>query len=179
VENTPYLSEKIQINKSLYAISTNLCERNVTKFNYDSRKRIKQVYKIYVGLSGAEITDYYYYGSSDYMKKTIYHKVSLSPEKKFLKETERITISYKTNIPWYGKKKYNFKKAISFFQIWDVVNNRSKIQLDFSNAINAIKSFAAIGSLINNERKGVYWRMGEVPDMPKPFIKEPIKWWEL
>ena len=179
LKNRPYLSEKVQVNKSVYAITTNLCERNITKFNYDSRKRIKQVYKIYVGLSGAEITEYYYYGNSDYMQKTVYHKVSLMPGQTFLRETERIIVIYRSNVPWYGKKKYSFKKAIAFFMIWDPIAGKSKLQLDFSNAINTIKSFATIGSLINNERKGVYWRMGEVPDMPEPYIEKPIKWWEL
>lgn len=172
--NKNYLKKIERKNKSKYTITKNLTENTITDFKYDKLNRISKVKKT-IGISKEE-TSYFYKGKSKNMVKTVYKKAGFSTKFKKIMITETITTEYK-KVPWKGNKKYidgatDFISKISTISIYDNENNVEKMQLKAN-----LSAVTEIGKLVNNEKSGPQWRMGDLPDAPNAFAEKPVSWY--
>jgi hypothetical protein len=117
------------------------------------------------------------------MKKTVYRKCGIDTSKFAVVPTETITSQYGSGVSWEGMKKYDFTfgKTITGFEIYDEVNKKKT--LDGSNfmkmsMIQKGMFTKNLYSYYKNEQKGPKWRMGELPDVPDPYlIYKDFQWY--
>lgn len=173
------LTRILQKNLNVDTFLLNVGIGNVTKINYDRFDRPSRVYK---GIGSipptAEVTEYSYRGDSPYLQKTVYNKVGLDGIKP--KRTERIEIWYQAKTPWNGLKKYNFGKSVAGLRVYDF--GKGKYKYNFKDMPHPTKQPIKFGlfmkdiyDLVQNEKQGPQWRMGDLPDTPIPFADGRVK----
>jgi hypothetical protein len=170
------LTGLVEKNMSLDSLLLNMAAENKTKIERDQDERPVKITRTIGSVPPVfETTEYTYEGSSSNMKKTVYRKCAFDSTKLKVAPSETITTMYGSNIPWEGMKKYDFtmSKTIAEFSVYDEVNKKQK--LDGSGFMK--KSFIDKGMYMKNlydyyknEQKGPKWRMGELPDIPEPFL---------
>jgi len=157
---------------------------NITEIERDSQSRPIKVSKKIGSIPPAfEETKYIYFGNTPNIKRTGYQKAGIDMKTFKIVPVETITILYSNDIPWEGKKKYSFSfgKTIRGITIYDEVKRKQK--LDGSQFMKMSKIDQAfflkdIYDILKNERKGPMWRIGELPDVPEPFlIYGDQTWW--
>lgn len=179
------LSEITETNMNVDSLLLNMGLGNTTAIERDGRGRPVSVKKTLGSIPPAvEKTEYTYSGDTDNMQKTVYRKCSIDMKSLSVVPSETITIEYGSDITWNGMKKYDFSmgKTIKSILIYDEIEKKNK--LDGSNFMKMPtfqKAFFMknIYDLYKNEQKGPKWRMGELPDIPDPFmVYKDYKWWE-
>ncbi len=176
------ISEK---NMSIDSLLLNMAAENKTKIERDKTGRPVKVTRTIGSVPPVfETTEYTYKDKSNDMEKTVYRKCGFNTTKLAVEPTETITTTYGKKIPWEGMKKYDFSmgKTITAFVIYDEVNKKNKIdgskfmKMSFIDKGLFLKN---IYGYYENEQKGPKWRMGELPDVPDPFmIYKDNKWYK-
>ena len=178
------LSEK---NLNVDTLLLNFGIGNLTIITRDAMGRPNQVIKTIGSVPPTiELTTYTYVGNTSNMEKTVYEKAGIDLKKLKIVKEKRITFWYNKGIPWEGKKKYLFnmadsKNAVYGFLIYNLVENKN--ELDFSNfakksKMEQILLVKNLVMLYKNEMGGPSWRMGDLPDVPEPFmVYQDITWW--
>jgi len=179
------LSEITEININTDSLLLNMGLGNTTTIERDASWRPVTVKKNLGSVPPAiEKTVYTYSGESTNMTKTVYQKCSFDTTALKVVPSETITLEYGSEIPWNGMKKYDFSmgKSIKSIVIYDEVAKKNKIDGSNFMKMSAFqKAFFMkdVYNLYKNEQKGPRWRMGELPDIPGPFmVYKDYKWWE-
>jgi hypothetical protein len=180
------LSKIVETNLNLDSFLLNMGVGNTTIFDRDADGRPVKVTKKLGSVPPAdEYTDYTYSGTTPNMQKTVYLKCAIDTSKGAIAPSETITVTYNDGVPWNGSKKYEFSiggKTVSGITIYDEVNKKKK--LDASNfkkksKLEQIMLAKQFYDLYKNESKGPKWRMGELPDVPDPFMMyNDNGWWQ-
>jgi hypothetical protein len=178
------LSSIVEKNLNLDSLLLNMAAENTTKIDRDKFERPTKVTRT-IGSAPPvfETTEYEYNGDKVDMKKTVYRKCGLDTTKFAVVPTETITSQYGSGVSWEGMKKYDFSmgKVITGFEIYDEVNKKKT--LDGSNFMKMSMIQKGIFtknlySYYKNEQKGPKWRMGELPDVPDPYlIYKDFQWY--
>lgn len=175
-------NQLIQITEKNLNVDTlllNMAVGNITFISRDGMGRPTTVTKTIGSVPPTiETTEYTYSGGSSHLIKTVYERAGIDFKKLAIVKEKRITFWYNNNVPWEGRNKYLFdlldsKSAVSSFLIYDLVNNKN--ELDFSNfqKKNKLEQAMLVKNLVmlyKNEMTGPKWRMGELPDVPEPFL---------
>jgi len=146
---------------------------NITVIDRDGSGRPVTVTKAIGSVPpSAEEAKYYYYtaGSPD-MKQTVYTKVGIVKGK--IQKTETITMDYKKGVPWSGEKKYNFSGINDGLVIYDEVEKKNKIDGRGFSKMNYMKKMMFLKTIydyVKLEMQGPVWRMGVLPDVPRPYL---------
>jgi len=155
---------------------------NTTEIQRDAHGRPTKVKKT-IGAAPPVIeeTTYDYHDATNpNMKQTKYGKVGLKGTE--IKKTETITILYGKKVPWEGRTKYKFDmgKTIEGIVVYDEIEKKNKIDGSNFMKMNYIKKglfLKGLYDLYKLEKQGPRWRMGELPDVPEPFlIYEDYAW---
>lgn len=179
------LSGISEMNINVDSLLLNMGMGNTTTIERDTMGRPVTVKKKLDSVPPAEEkTTYTYEGNTGDMSKTVYRKCSLDTTSLKVVPSETITIEYGDNIPWNGMGKYKFSmgKTVKSILIYDEVEKKNKLD---GSGFMKMSTFAKalfmkdIYELYKNEQKGPKWRMGELPDVPDPFmVYKDFKWWE-
>lgn len=149
---------------------------NYTQIDRDGRGRPTKVTKVFGTVPPSyETTKYTYYGATNNMRRTVYDKVDIDLKTVSTKVTEQINVWYRPGVPWKGKKKYKFDmdKTIKGLRVWDNINKKNKLDgsgFTKMNYLQKAKFLKSIYDLIKLEMQGPTWRMGDLPDVPEPFL---------
>ena len=174
-------------NINVDSLLLNLGIGNSTKIERDAKGRpTKFTKRIDAAPPVFETTTYSYSGDTPNMQKTAYTKCGIDTTKLAVTPSETITTLYGKDVPWEGKKKYDFSlasfgKIITGFSVYDEIAKKQKV--DGSNFmkmswIDKGMYLKNVASYYKNEQKGPKWRMGELPDVPDPFmIYKDQTWW--
>ena len=163
-------------NMSIDSLLLNLAAENTTKIERDQAGRPLKVTRTIGSVPPAyETTEYSLDGQTANMKKTVYRKCGFNKTTLKVAPEETITTAYGKNIPWEGKKKYDFTmgKSITEFSVYDEVNKKQKLNGSGFMKMNLIDKGMYMKNIIEyykNEQKGPKWRIGELPDTPEPFL---------
>jgi hypothetical protein len=176
------LSQIVEKNINVDTLLLNMAIGNVTDITRDATGRPVKVQK---GIGSVppviETTDYTYYGKSNNMLSTVYKKAGLDLKKLKVVPEKTITFYYGPNVPWDGKVKYNMLAAFEGFLIFNDVEKKNELDLKNFKKMNMVekaKVMAKVYELVKNEMKGPKWRMGELPDVPEPFLLYGDQtWW--
>ncbi len=183
-DNNGRLMKITEKNLNVDSLLLNLGIGNKTKIERDAKGRPVKVKKKIDSMPPViETTEYYYTGDTSNMQKTVYQKCGIDTKKLAIAPSETITCEYGSGIPWEGKKKYKFSmgKTITGFSVYNEIDKKQ--ELDGSNFMDM--SYFDKGLFLKNiygyyknEKKGPKWRIGELPDVPEPFlIYEELTWW--
>ncbi|MFH0974545.1 MAG: hypothetical protein V1874_02040 [Spirochaetota bacterium] len=170
------LTEIAEKNMSVDSLLLNMSAENKTKIERDKTERpVKITRTIGTVPPVFETTEYTYKDSGANMDKTVYRKCGLSTTTYKVEPSETITTGYGSGIPWDGMKKYDFSmgKSVSSFLIYDDVNKKSKLDGSKFKKMSFIEKGLFLKNIYGyyeNEQKGPKWRMGELPDLPDPFL---------
>jgi hypothetical protein len=170
------LAAIVENNMSVDSLLLNMSAENKTKIERDKTGRpVKVIRTIGSVPPASETTEYTYKDAGPNMEKTAYKKCSFDTTKLTVEPSETITTVYGSNISWDGMKKFDFTmgKSVTAFSVFDEVNKKQK--LDGSkfmkmNFINKGLFLKNMYSYYDNEQKGPKWRMGELPDLPDPYL---------
>jgi len=152
---------------------------NITLFERDGMGRPTRVLKTIGSVPPTiELTTYSYYGNSNNMRETVYEKAGIDMKKLAIVKSSKITFGYNNNIPWEGRAKYNFdmldsKSAVSEFLIYNLVDNKNELDMRGFMKKSKLEQAMLVKNLVmvyKNESVGPKWRMGELPDVPEPFL---------
>jgi len=178
------LIEIKETNMNVDSLLLNLGVGNITKITWDDKKRPLSIKKEIESVPpAAETTSYTYEGTTDNMQKTVYQKCSMDTRKLSIVPSQTITLEYDENIPWSGMKKYNFEigKTVKSIKIYDEVNKKQILNISNFKKLSFIekgKVSKSIYDMYKNEQQGPRWRIGELPDIPEPFmIYKDYAWW--
>jgi hypothetical protein len=175
-DSSDRLAEVSEKNMSVDSLLLNMSAENTTKIERDkSGCPVKVTRTIGTVPPAFETTEYMYKGTGNEMEKTVYHKCALGTTTLKVEPSETITTVYEKKIPWDGMKKYEFEmgKTIQSFSVYDEVNKKSKIDGSKFKKMNFIDKGLFLKNMYtyySNEQKGPKWRMGELPDVPEPFL---------
>jgi hypothetical protein len=166
------------------SVLLNMGAGNSTAISRDAKNRPVTVKKTIGSVPPAlESTDYTYAGDTDDMQRTVYRKCALDIKTMTAVPSETITIEYGKGVPWQGRKKYVFDmgKSIKGILVYDEVNKKRKLDgsgfMKFS-MVEKAKFMKDLYDVYKNERQGPRWRMGELPDVPDPFmVYKDYAWW--
>ncbi len=160
---------------------------NITLFERDGSGRPTRVLKTLGTVPPTlELTTYSYYGNSNNIRETVYEKAGIDLKKLAIVSTSKLTFSYNNNVPWEGKAKYNFdlldsKSAVAEFLIYNLVENKNELDMRGFMKKSKLEQAMLIKNVIvyyKNEDGGPKWRIGELPDVPEPFmVYKNITWW--
>jgi len=170
------LSGVVEKNMSLDSLLLNLAAENSSKIERDQSGRpVKITRTIGTVPPVFETTEYTYDGNTTNMKTTVYRKCGIDTKSLSAMPTETISTTYGQNIPWGGMKKYNFEmgKSVTAFSVYDEVNKKQKLDGSGFMKMNIIKKGMFMKNMYDyykNEQKGPKWRMGELPDLPEPYL---------
>jgi hypothetical protein len=170
------LSTVKEKNMNVDSLLLNLAVENTTKIDRNKTECPTLVTRTVGAVPPVfEKTEYQYDGNSANMKKTVYHKCGIDTAKRSVEPSETITTIYGSGVSWEGMKKYDFTfdKTIKGFSVYDEINKKQ--QIDGSNftkmsIINKGMFLKNMYGYYKNEQKGPKWRMGELPDVPEPFL---------
>ncbi len=173
-----------ETNMNVDSLLLNMGLGNITTITRDAKSRPLSVKKEIGSVPPAlESTEYTCEGATDTMQRTVYRKCSLDIKTLTAVPSETITIDYGKNVPWRGMKKYEFEmgKTIKGISVYDDVNKKQKLDgsrfVKFS-MIEKAKFMKSIYDMYKNEMQGPRWRMGELPDVPEPFmVYRDYAWW--
>jgi hypothetical protein len=170
------LQKILEKNMSIESLLLNMAAENITIIERDQYDRPLKVTRNIGSVPPVkETTDYTYDGQSKNMKKTLYRKCGFDTSALKVVPAETITTGYGSGIPWDGMKKYDFTmgKSIAEFSVYDEVNKKQKLDGSGFMKMNFINKGMFMKNLYDyykNEQKGPKWRMGELPDIPEPFL---------
>jgi hypothetical protein len=172
-----------ETNMNVDSVLLNMGIGNKTTFTRDQAGRPSAVNKIIGSVPPAVEETLYSYRAGDEMSRTIYRKCAFDTSKLTVVPSQTITIEYGKNVSWQGMRKYEFElgKTIEGIKIYDEVAKQQ--QLDISNFMklsifDKAKKAKLFYDLYNNEMQGPRWRMGELADIPEPFmIYKDYAWW--
>ena len=186
-DNNGRLTEISEKNINVDSLLLNLGVGNSTKIERDGKGRPTKVIKqIDAAPPVFETTIYTYPGDTPNMQKTVYTKCGLDTTKLAVTPAETITTQYGKDVPWEGQKKYDFSvtsfgKIITGFSVYDEVAKKQKLDGSKFMSMSWIDKgmyLKNVASYYKNEQKGPKWRMGELPDVPDPFmIYKEQTWW--
>ncbi len=175
-----WISEK---NMNVDSMLLNMGIMNVTTIQRDFLGRPLAVRKLIgsVPTPVYEKTTYKYYAGTRYLLRTVYKKAGISLTSLKVVPEKTITFYYALGIPWEGKKKYDFLASFDGIQIYNEIEKKDEIDLKNFKKMGTIekaKVMAKVYDLIKNEMKGPRWRLGDLPDIPEPFLEyKDFKWW--
>ncbi len=121
-----------------------------------------------------ELTSYMYLDNTPYLTKTIYEKAGLNGLS--IQKTETITTWYAAKkVPWEGKPKYSFSLGtnITGFLVYDDIKRKNKLdgsKFGKMNMVDKALFIKSIYDMIQMEAQGPKWRLGDLPDVPQPFL---------
>lgn len=169
-------------NNTVDSLILNLGIGNITTIQRDFTGRPAKVIKAIGSVPPTvEWTTYEYFGDSPNLSKTVYKQAGIDFKKLQIVPEKTITVYYSPGVPWEGKAIYSFTRAVAGLSIYNEIDKKSDIDIsNFSkmNWVDKAKTAIKIGQLIKNEMKGPKWRMGELPDVPEPFlIQGDQTWW--
>jgi len=168
-----------ETNLNIDSALLNMAVINITTLKRDTLGRPLKVTKVIGSVPPAlEETEYSYYSNSPDMKSTRYTKSAIDLSELVVTPSEIIIFGYQQGVPWDGKKKYELSLGIlESLSIIDAKTNTSKLSVGSSLMEQAM--FAkALYNFKENEEKGPKWRMGELPDVPEPFLLYgDAVWW--
>ena len=183
-DQTGLLSEIKETNMNVDSLLLNMGLGNITKIARDDKNRPAAVKKELGSVPPAvENSSYVYDGTTDNMQKTVYQKCSIDMTKFTVTPSETITIEYGKNVPWSGMIKYEFEmgKTIKSIKIYDEINKKEELNISNFMKLSYIakaKLSKSIYDMYKNEQLGPRWRMGEIADIPEPFmIYKDYAWW--
>lgn len=163
-------------NMSLDSLLLNLAAENTAKIERDQYDRPLKVTRTIGSVPPvSETTEYTYDGKTANMKKTLYRKCGFDKSTLKVTPSETITTVYGSNISWEGMKKYDFTmgKSVAEFSVYDEINKKQKLDGSGFMKMNFIDKGMFMKNILEyykNEQKGPKWRMGELPDIPEPFL---------
>ncbi|HEY1405762.1 MAG TPA: hypothetical protein VF857_04055 [Spirochaetota bacterium] len=170
------LSSVQERNLNLDSLLLNMAAQNMTKIERDQSDRPVKVTRTIGTIPPVfETTEYEYNGNTPDMKKTVYRKCGFDTTKLQVVPNETITTLYGLNVSWEGMRKYDLDmgKTVTGLSVYDEVNRKQL--LDGSNFMKM--TFIQKGvfaknmyGFYKNEQKGPKWRMGELPDLPDPYL---------
>jgi hypothetical protein len=174
-------------NINVDSLLLNLGIGNSTKIERDAKGRPTKITKrIDAAPPVFETTTYTYNGDTPNMTKTVYQKCGIDTKKLTVTPTETITTMYGKDIPWEGKKKYDFSvtswgSVITGFSVYDEVAKKNKVDGSKFMSMGWMEKgmfLKDVASYYKNEQKGPKWRLGELPDVPDPFmLYKDQTWW--
>ncbi len=159
---------------------------NNTSIQRDGRNRPTKVTKVIGSVPPTTETTRYYYRSGKNLRKTVYEKADINITKLQIVPTQRVTIWYNPGVKWDGMRKFYFslmdpKNAVKEFWIYDMVKRKNHLDLrGFSKKshFQKIMLVKKVYDLYQAEMKGPGWRLGDLPDVPKPFLMiKNMVWW--
>ena len=178
--NTKGLLDKvIETNLNVDSLLLNMAVINVTSFERDQRGRPLKATKIIGSVPpGLEETEYQYYANSAEMNSTKYTKSAIDLSKLEIIPSEIIFFEFKSGVLWNGKKKYDLSlDTLESLSITDAQTNKSKLSAG-SSLVDRVMFMKALYDFKENEVKGPKWRLGELPDVPEPFLLYgDAVWW--
>lgn len=178
------LSSTKELNINVDSVLLNMGIGNTTEITRDASGRPLKVARTIGSVPpAAESTEYEYADRSDRMKKTVFRSCSISMTKLTVEPSETVTVTYGKNVPWSGMKKYEFDygTTIQSISIYDEAAKKQKLELSDFKKLSIIekgKKMKLFYDLYKNEQQGPRWRMGELPDVPEPFmVYKDYAWW--
>jgi len=170
------LSGIAEKNMNLDSLLLNMAAENTTKIERDKSGRPLKVTRTIGAVPPVfETTDYTYEGTTSDMTGTVYRKCGIDTAKLAVVPSETITTTYGSGISWSGMGKYDFTmgKSIKGFVVYDEAAKKNKIDGSGFMKMNPISKGMFLKNIYGyykNEQKGPKWRMGELPDLPEPFL---------
>ncbi|HNX59666.1 MAG TPA: hypothetical protein PKK43_11250, partial [Spirochaetota bacterium] len=166
----------VEKNMNVDSLLLNMGIENSTTIERDGRSRPLKVTRALGSIPPAmELTTYEYTADTANMKKTVYRQCSINATKLTTEPSLTITAEYEKNIPWDGMKKYKFEmgKTISAFSVYDEANKKQLLDGSKFKKMSFIEKGMFLKNIVTyyrNEQKGPKWRLGELPDVPEPFM---------
>ncbi len=174
-------------NINVDSLLLNLGVGNSTKIERDAKGRpVKVTKKIDAAPPVNETTIYTYSGDTPNMTQTAYQKCGIDTKTLTIKPSETITTMYGKDVPWEGNTKYDFSvtswgKVITGFSVYDEAAKKNKVDGSKFMSMGWMDKgmfLKDVAGYYKNEQKGPKWRMGELPDVPDPFmIYKDQTWW--
>ena len=178
------LSAIRELNINVDSVLLNMGIGNTTEITRDASGRPLKVSRTIGSIPPAlAATEYEYADKSDSMRKTVFRSCAINMTKLAVEPSETITVTYGKGVPWSGMKKYEFEygKTIESISIFDEVAKKQRLDLSDFRKLRIIekgKKMKLFYDLYKNEQQGPRWRMGELPDVPEPFmVYKDYAWW--
>ncbi len=177
------LTHVLETNMNVDSLLLNMAASNTTTIERDTTGRpVKITRNIGSVPPAVETTTYAFYGKTPNMLTTVYKKAGFDMSKGTVVVNESITTLYGEDVPWEGMKKFEFGmgKNLKGIRIYDEVNKKDKLDASkFSemSKTDQLMMGKSLFDLYKNEMKGPRWRMGDLPDVPQPFLEHKDNVW--